>query len=119
MIKLTTANITDRDGAIDMIEYYKMFNENIFSRLLKCLVDGGYSGEKFAKTVAHLTEAVVEVIKRNELHKFEVLPKRWIVERTFGWVDKYRRLWKNSERKLHNTLQMINLAFIRLMLKRY
>ena len=119
MMMLTAANITDRDGAINMIEYYKNFNETIFSRLLKFLVDGGYSGEKFAKNVALLTEAVVEVAKRNELHKFKVLPKRWIVERSFGWLDKSRRLWKNCERKLHNTLQMINLVFIRLMLKRY
>ena len=103
---LTTANITDRDGALNMIKHYISFNDYMFSRLLKFLVDGGYTGEYFASSVYALTEAVVEVAKRNKLHKFEVIPKRWIVERTFGWLDRY-----------HN--QMINLAFIRLMLKRY
>ena len=116
---LTTANITDRDGALNMLEHYSSFNHYLFSRLLKFLVDGGYTGEYFASSVYTLTEAVVEVAKRNELHKFEVMPKRWIVERTFGWLDKYHRLWKNCERKLHNTYQMINLAFIRLMSRRY
>jgi transposase len=56
--------------------------------------------------------AEVEVVKRNELHRFAVLPKRWVVERTFGWLEKYRRLWKNCERKIHSTLQMTVLAFI-------
>jgi transposase len=53
-----------------------------------------------------------EVVKRNELHSFAVLPKRWVVERSFGWLDQARRLWKNCERKLHNSLQMPVLAFI-------
>ena len=56
----------------------------LFVSLLKILVDGGYTGEKFAQIVKSLTGAVVEVVKRNEAYKFEVLPKRWIVERTFG-----------------------------------
>jgi transposase len=66
-----------------------------------------------------LIGAEVEVVKRNELHKFVVLPRRWVVERTFGWLEEHRRLWKNCERKLHNSLQMTVLAFISLLLKRY
>jgi transposase len=62
--------------------------------------------------------AVVEVVKRNELHTFEVLPKRWIVERSFSWLEKCRRLWKNCERLLNNSLQMVNLAFLSLLLRR-
>ena len=61
----------------------------------------------------------VRVVKRNELHTFKALPKRWIAERTFGWLDKCRRLWKNCERLLRNSLQMISLAFIRPLLARY
>ncbi len=118
MTYFTAANVSDRDGAKDMLEYYFQA-PYLFSRLLKILVDGGYTGEKFAQIIKSLTGAVVEVVKRNEAHKFEVLPKRWIVERTFGWLDKYRRFWKNCERKLHNTSQLVNLAFLRLMLKRY
>ena len=85
----------------------------------KLLVDGGYTGENFANEIKNLSGAEVEVVKRNELHTFAVLPKRWIVERSFAWLDKYRRLWKNCERKLQNSFQMISLAFIRLLLKRY
>jgi transposase len=47
-----------------------------------------------------------------------VLPKRWIVERFFGWLEKCRRLWKNCERKLNTSLQMIHLAFLWLLLIR-
>lgn len=83
------------------------------------MADGGYTGEKFADGVKLLIDAEVEVVKRNELHSFKVLPKRWIVERCFAWLDKCRRLWKNCERKLSTSLQMVNLAFIALLLRRY
>ena len=59
----------------------------------------------------------MEVVKRNELHTFVVLPKRWVVERSFGWLEKCRRLWKNCERKLNTSLQMVVLAFAVLILK--
>ena len=83
------------------------------------MADGGYTGEKFADGVKLLIDAEVEVVKCNELHSFKVLPKRWIVERCFAWLDKCRRLWKNCERKLSTSLQMVNLAFISLLLRRY
>ena len=89
------------------------------SCVTKFLVDGGYSGDNFANTVKELCGADVEVVKRNELHKFVVLPVRWIVERSFGWLDKARRLWKNCERTLHNSLQMVILAFIAVLIKRF
>ena len=111
----TTANITDRDGAIEMLE---MFAPNL-SSVAKALCDGGYTGEDFAFAVEFLINAEVEIAKRNELHKFAVIPKRWVVERTFGWLEHFRRLWKNCERKLHTSLQMTVLAFVALLLKRY
>ncbi|MDR2978291.1 MAG: transposase, partial [Rickettsiales bacterium] len=61
----------------------------------------------------------VEVIKRSELHTFVVLPKRWVVERSFAWLEKCRRLWKNCEWKLNTSLQMIVLSFISLLLRRF
>lgn len=82
------------------------------------LVDGGYTGEKFAESVQNLLGCSVEVAKRNELHTFKVLPKRWVVERSFAWLEKCRRLWKNCERKLNTSLNMVILAFIVLVLKR-
>ena len=115
---LTPANITDRDGAIQMMNYYSSHTSRL-NRLKKILVDGGYSGKTFADAIKIITNAEVEVVKRNELHKFVVIPKRWVVERTFGWLDKYRRFWKNCERKLHNTFQLVTLAFIRLLIQRY
>lgn len=115
---LTAANVNDRKGAVDMIDYYWR-NTDYLSDIKKVLVDGGYSGENFADAVREISNAEVEVVKRNELHKFVVLPKRWIVERSFGWLDKCRRLWKNCERKLQNSFQMVTLAFIRIILKRY
>lgn len=112
---VTRANKTDRQGAIDMIKARK---EDI-SCVLKFLVDGGYSGPKFADAIKQVHGASVEVVKRNELHTFRVLPKRWIVERTFSWLEKCRRLWKNCERKLNTSLHMTILAFISLLLKRF
>jgi transposase len=82
------------------------------------LVDGGYTGKPFADGVMEQIEATVQVVKRNELHMFVVLPKRWIVERSFGWLEKCRRLWKDCEHKLNTSLQMIHLAFLRLLLRR-
>jgi transposase len=58
-------------------------------KVLKALCDGGYSGENFANTVGVLIGAEVEAVKRSELHTFEVLPRRWVVERTLG-------CWKSS-----------------------
>jgi transposase len=75
-------------------------------------------GQPFADGVKELLQATVQVVKRNELHTFAVLPKRWIVERSFGWLEKCRRLWKNCERKLNSSLQFIHLAFLVLLLRR-
>ncbi|MDO4796304.1 MAG: transposase, partial [Brachymonas sp.] len=60
----------------------------------------------------------VQMAKRSELHRFKVMPKRWIVERSFAWLEKSRRLWKNCERLVNTSLQFIHLAFLALVLKR-
>jgi transposase len=114
-ILVTTANITDRKGAIEMIA----LNLDVLSDVKKFLVDGGYSGSPFANAVAALCNAAVEVVKRDELHKFVVIPMRWAVERTFGWLDKSRRLWKNCERTLHNSLQMTILSLVSVLIRRF
>ena len=101
-----------------MVDYYCDVTNHL-SSLKKLLADGGYTGDNFANEIKRISGAEGEVVKHNELHTFAVLPKRWIVERSFAWLDKYRRLWKNCERKLQNSFQMISLAFIRLLLKRY
>ena len=114
-IYVSCANVTDRNGALEMIKC----NLNHLSRIEKYLVDGGYSGENFANAVKLFQDAEVEVVKRNELHTFVVLPKRWIVERSFGWLEKHRRLWKNCERKLSSSLQMTVFAFISTFIRRF
>ncbi|WP_342272835.1 IS5 family transposase [Spiroplasma endosymbiont of Acasis viretata] len=114
-IYITTAEKTDRNSAIIMIENEK---ENL-SAVQKILVDAGYTGEKFASKIKTIINANVEVIKRNELHSFVVLPKKWVVERSFAWLEKCRRLWKNCEKKLNTSLQMVVLAFISILLKRF
>jgi transposase len=93
-IHITRANVGEREGAIEMIS----LNLDSLSRVEKFLVDGGYTGDDFALEVFRLCGAEVEVVKRSELHTFVVLPLRWIVERTFGWLNKCRRLWKNCEK---------------------
>jgi len=113
-VEVTTANVTDRDGAIEMTKRHK----KDFTRVEKMLVDGGYTGEKFALAIKEAIGATVEVVKRNELHTFKVLPKRWVVERSFAWLEKCRRLWKNCERKLSTSRQMVILAFVSLLLRR-
>jgi transposase len=112
---VSTANVTDREGAVTMIGYAVPH----LSMCQTVLVDGHYTGEVFANRVKGLIGAAVEVVKRSELHKFVVLLKRWIVERSFGWLEDYRLLWKNCERKIPNTLQATKLAFISLLLRRY
>lgn len=114
-IYITTAEVTDRSSAIRMVENA----QDTLSEVKNILVDAGYTGENFATQIKDIIGATVEVIKRNELHKFAVLPKRWIVERSFAWLDKCRRLWKNCERKLNTSLQMVVLAFAVLLLRRF
>jgi transposase len=94
-------------------------NKKNLSRVKNSLVDGGYSGEPFAEAIKELLGATVEVVKRSELHKFAVIPKRWVVERSFSWLEKCRRLWKNCERKLDSSLAMVQLAFVGLLVKRF
>jgi transposase len=113
-IHVTTADVTDRRGALEMLSKHAPK----LSSVVKVLCDGGYTGEAFADAVTALLNAEVEVAKRSELHKFIVLPKRWVVERTLGWLDHFRRLWKNCERKLETVHQMVTLAFISVLLRR-
>ena len=111
---VTTADKTDRQGALDAITLHRDTLQNVEV----VLVDGGYTGERFSLAVKNLIGARVEVAKRSELHKFAVIPQRWVVERSFAWLEKCRRLWKNCERYLNTSLQFVNLAFLSLILHR-
>lgn len=113
-VAVTTADVTDREGALQAIERCKA---NL-SCVQSVLTDGGYTGEPFAQAVKVKLGATVQVAKRNELHTFAVIPQRWVVERSFAWLEKNRRLWKNCERKLNTSLQFVHLAFLSLLLRR-
>ena len=95
-VAVTTAEVTDRKGALAAFDRCA---DNL-RQASSVLVDGGYSGKPFAEAVAEKLNATVQVAKRNELHTFAVLPQRWVVERSFAWLEKCRRLWKNCERSL-------------------
>jgi len=114
MLWITTANISDKAGAREMIALRPVD----FGKVEKVLVDGGYNGKPFEDFVKETLDAEVEVAKRSELHTFAVIPKRWVVERSIAWLEKCRRLWKNCERKIETSLAFMRLAFISLMLRR-
>ena len=113
-IHVTAGNVTDRKGALEMLGKHAPK----LRKILKVLCDGGYTGADFAEAVKALLNADVEIAKRRASHKFEVIPKRWVVERSLSWLDHFRRLWKNCERKLHTVHQMVSLAFISILLRR-
>ena len=115
-IAVTTAEVTDRKG---MLQAFQRCRSGL-GRVVAVLADSGYVGEPFAQGVRDvLSETVaVQIAKRSELHTFAVIPKRWVVERSFAWLEKNRRLWKNCERLLNTSLQFIHLAFLAVLLKR-
>lgn len=113
-IAVTTAEVTDRKGALQAMDRCQANLHRVHS----VLADGSYVGRAFAEAVQGCIGATVQIAKRNDLHTFAVIPKRWVVERSFAWLEKCRRLWKNCERKLNTSLQFIHLAFLTLLLKR-
>lgn len=113
-IAVTTAEVTDRKGALLALGRCAADLQAVQS----VLADGGYVGQPFAQAVEELLGAKVHIAKRSELHTFAVIPQRWVVERSFAWIEKCRRLWKNCERKLNTSLQFIHLAFLALLLRR-
>ena len=113
-----SAGIQDRDGA-------RLVLPRLLERFgwLRCIfVDGGYAGELVAwvKKLLPRRGLRLEIVKRSDVHRhrFAVLPKRWIVERTFGWLSKFRRLSKDYEFRTENSEAIILIAATRLMLAR-
>jgi len=113
-VVIQSASVQDRDGAISVIEKMK---EN-WKKVTKIFADGGYRG-KLIDTVKKKFKIDLEIIKRDELHTFKILPKRWIVERTFAWIDTNRRNSKNYERLNNTSVAMVHLSAIRIMLNRF
>ena len=84
----------------------------------KIWADGAYKGEEFIKWVKEQFGCILEVVKKRNGKGFQVLPRRWVVERTFAWLNRYRRLSKDYERKPTSSSSHVYVASIRLMLRR-
>jgi putative transposase len=106
-------DIQDRDGGRCVLERVG----RRFCRLRRIWADGGYSGT-FVRWARQQYGRLVEIVKRSDMHQFVVLPKRWIVERTFAWLGKYRRLSKDYETLPASSEMMVYLAMINLMIHR-
>ena len=109
-----SASIQDRDGA--MVVFTKL--QTYWRKIIKVFADGGYAGE-LIKKVKQQFNLELEIIKRTEESSFKILPKRWIVERTFAWFDTNRRNSKNYERLIETTEAIAHLSAIRIMLKHF
>lgn len=91
----------------------------LYPFLLKLYADGGHQGPAFQQGVRRVFGQInIEIVKRSEIGKFVVLPKRWIVERTIAWLNRCRRLAKDWECLNENSLTFLRWASIRLMLRR-
>lgn len=114
-ILVTEANASERLGALVILDE----SREKLGQLQKLWVDGGYCGIKFHQAVQRICgpQVEVEVVKRQS-KEFKALPQRWIVERTFGWLNRFRRLSKDYE--LHSEVSegMIYGALLKVMLKR-
>jgi transposase len=110
------ADIQDRDGGVLVLS--TLFG--LYPFLQKLFADGGYQGPVFRTAAAKVSPQLeIEIVKRSDQAKgFELLPRRWVVERTFAWLNRCRRLAKDFENLTHNALAFLRLASIRLMLRK-
>ena len=118
VVVVTAANLPERAGAKLVFAQVKK-ERSKFWRLVKIWVDGGYRGEEFMKWVMDTYRWILETVLRSDQQKgFKILPRRWVVERTFGWFNWCRRLNKDYEVLPATSETMIRVAMIRLMLRR-
>jgi transposase len=110
-----TADIQDRDGAVGVISSIR----RLYPWLRHLFADGGYAGDKLTDALTNLGTWTVEIIKRSDTAQgFEVLPRRWVVERTLAWLGRCRRLAKDFEATIASAEAWVFIASIRLMLRR-
>jgi putative transposase len=109
------AGVQDRDGAPDLLKAVR----HRFPWLRHVFADGGYAGDKLRDALKGHGDWTIVIIKRSDATKgFVVLPRRWVVERTFAWLGRCRRLAKDWERSIASSTVWAFLASIRLMTRR-
>ena len=110
-----TADIQDRDGAPDVLASIRQS----FPWLRHVFADGGYAGEKLKTVLRGEGDWTLEIIKRSDAAKgFVLLPRRWVVERTFAWFGRNRRLSKDFEETVESSTAWLLLASVQLMTRR-
>lgn len=114
VVVVHAANIHDSKAAKEVI--WRLSGK--FNRLVTIFADGGYRGELIDKVKNSFGWLISIVLRTDKATNFQVLPKRWVVERTFAWFESYRRLSKDYEYKTDTSETMIQLAMVRLMLNR-
>ena len=108
------ADVQDRDGAFHLLRRAR----RMFPFIERIFADGGYAGQKMALVVWRTGAWKLQIVKRSDAPGFVVLPKRWIVERTFAWISRNRRLARDFERYATTVTAFVRVAMIRIMLKR-
>lgn len=110
-----TADIQDRDGAVDVLASIR----TLCPWLRHVFADGGYAGDKLRAALTRIGQWTLEIVKRSDTAKgFVLLPRRWVVERTFGWLGRCRRLAKDFEASLASATAWVFVAHIRLLTRR-
>lgn len=113
-VVVTAANIGDRFGAKLLI----IALLNVCTQLKLIWADAGYDGHAFIAWVQAVARVRVHIVKRTEVHTFKVLPRRWVVERSLGWLMRYRRLARDYERRPQHHEAMVYWATIWIMTRR-
>lgn len=117
-VKVVAANVPEREGAKQLLQKVKAERERL-PRLTRIWVDGGFSGVDFLKTIIDIFGLILEVVLRPQGSQgFVLLPRRWVVERTYGWLHWCRRLNLDYERLPESSEALIHIAMIRVMLRR-
>ena len=107
------ASVQDRDGAEALLREAR----RTFPFIERIIGDAGYQGHKMEAAVARTGTWSLQIVRRCDQHRFVVLPKRWIVERTLAWISRNRRLARDYERHARKAADFVRLAMIRLMLR--
>lgn len=116
VVRVHAANTYDGHGARAVLNA----GFSVIDTIKKIWADGGYRGEEFIKWVEKEFNCIIEIVQKNNKtgSGFQVLPRRWVVERTLAWLGRFRRLSKDYERKSTSSEGHVYIASIRLMLRK-